>query len=385
MLACQYSFGATVGAPVVFFLGAFVFTIVSTLSNRGDENTSLALAFGMWYMIIPHISIVSGLLLAGNNPNTLEGVVALEFGDVEAEELFERRHFGTKLFELAYQSRYQPQWLWLRGKSKRDWVEKVWSTYEFRPSPTRGDFILDVDMAALRETTTLSVLNWAVVIGMTILLMGVPYILAFLTGFYTPQVGLSCRSLTFTIYAITQVGQIVLWLWAYAGVPDEGGSFSFFHKGGALDRSGFFTPTDVKTFRFKKSIFCWPSIWALIWYNLATIFGFGAVFTAIGGTMMQLMGVYNSDKCDINAGWWTKPHGNLTVTISSNYALEIQDASTYWKACAITATLFLGVVSFCGWWYQRRLRGLFRLLVKGIGNPEYEREGISTSNIRRRR
>ena len=113
MLACQYSFGSTVGAPVVFFLGAFVFNIVTALENLGDESTSLALAFGMWYMIIPHISIVSGLLLAGNNPNTLEGVLALEVGDVEeeGEHDFERKYFGTKLFELAYDSRYRPSWI----------------------------------------------------------------------------------------------------------------------------------------------------------------------------------------------------------------------------------------------------------------------------------
>jgi len=34
-------------------------------------------------MIKPHISIVSSLLPAGNNPNTLEGVVAHEFGDID--------------------------------------------------------------------------------------------------------------------------------------------------------------------------------------------------------------------------------------------------------------------------------------------------------------
>lgn len=39
------------GAPVVFFLGTFIFTIVATLSNLGDNDTSLALAFGMWYMV----------------------------------------------------------------------------------------------------------------------------------------------------------------------------------------------------------------------------------------------------------------------------------------------------------------------------------------------
>jgi hypothetical protein len=124
MLACQYSFGATIGCPIVFFLGAFVFAIVTILSNLGDNDTSLALAFGMWYMIIPHLSIVSGLLLAGNNPNTFEGVVAHEFGDTEDPQALEEKHFGTRLFELAYNSRYKPAWLWLRGRSKRDWVER---------------------------------------------------------------------------------------------------------------------------------------------------------------------------------------------------------------------------------------------------------------------
>lgn len=98
-----------VGASVIFFPGTFIFTIVLILSKLGDEDTSLALAFGIWYMIIPHISIVSGLLVAGNNPNTLECVVALEFGDVEEAESFEKKHFSTTLFKLAYESCYKPQ------------------------------------------------------------------------------------------------------------------------------------------------------------------------------------------------------------------------------------------------------------------------------------
>ena len=384
MLACQYSFGSTVGAPVVFFLGAFVFNIVTALETLGDESTSLALAFGMWYMIIPHISIISGLLLAGNNPNTLEGVVALEVGDIEAEgEVdFERKHFGTKLFELAYDSRYRPSWIWMRGRSKRDWVERVWKTYQFRPAPgSQRDMVPDEDMEGLRKATTLSILNWITIMSMTLLLMGVPFVLAFLTGFYTPQVGVSCRSLTFTVYAICQVSQLVLWLWAYAGVPEEGPYFAFIRKGGWLDQHGFYTPTALTSLWSRKTFFSFQSFWAIVWYNLATIFGLGGVITSIGGTTMQLMGVYSSDKCDINAQWWTRRHGDVPVIISSNYAQEIKDASTYWKACAVTATLFLGVVSFCGWWYQRRLRGLFRELVSNIGNPAFDREDIKARGV----
>lgn len=74
--------------------------------------------------------------------------------------------------------------------------------------------------------------------------------------------------------------------------------------------------------------------------------------------MMQLMGVYNSDKCSIVAGYSTRPHANVPMVVSFNSAADIKAASSYWKACAITAILFLGTVAFCGWWYQRRLRGV---------------------------
>jgi hypothetical protein len=380
MLACQYSFGATIGCPIVFFLGAFVFAIVTILSNLGDNDTSLALAFGMWYMIIPHLSIVSGLLLAGNNPNTFEGVVAHEFGDTEDPQALEEKHFGTRLLELAYNSCYKPAWLWLRGRSKRDWVEKVWKTYKLRPpAGQKGEFVLDEDMDALRRFTTLSIMGWAVVVSLTLLLMGVPFVLAFLTGFYTPQVGLSCRSLTFTVYAISQISQIVLWMWAFAGPPQQGKLLSFLRKGGVLDRKGFFTPTDTRTLWSRETYFSLKSVWAILWYGLASTLGIGGVFTSIGGTMMQLMGVYRSGKCLINAEWWTKPNGGVGVIISSNYALEIEDAKKYWASCGITATMFLGVVAFCGWWYQRRLRDLFRELVNDLGNPRTDREDVKAT------
>lgn len=170
--------------------------------------------------------------------------------------------------------------------------------------------------------------------------------------------------------------QIILWLWAYAGPPVKDGSFSFLRKGGALDRSGFYNPTDFTSFLHQGRIFCLKSLWALIWYSLAVIFGIGGVFTSIGGTMMQLMGVYRSDICEVNAFWWTRPHDNFVVVLSSNSALAIKSADLYWKTCAITATVFLGTVCFGGWWYQRRLKGLFRQLVKDIDNSRTDRQDV---------
>lgn len=43
MLASQYSFGVTVGAPVVFFCASFVYTLIDNFSNLGDNDTSHAL------------------------------------------------------------------------------------------------------------------------------------------------------------------------------------------------------------------------------------------------------------------------------------------------------------------------------------------------------
>lgn len=53
MLECQYSFGTTVGSPVAFFIAAFIYTLVDTLSGLGDETNSLSLAFGFWWMTVP--------------------------------------------------------------------------------------------------------------------------------------------------------------------------------------------------------------------------------------------------------------------------------------------------------------------------------------------
>jgi hypothetical protein len=53
MLECQYSFGTTVGSPVAFFIAAFLYTLVNTLSGLGDETHSLSLAFGFWWMTVP--------------------------------------------------------------------------------------------------------------------------------------------------------------------------------------------------------------------------------------------------------------------------------------------------------------------------------------------
>lgn len=186
MLNCQYSFGSMVGAPVVFFIGGFIFALLQSLQTLGNEDIALALAFGQWYMIIPHIAIISGLLLAGNNPNILEGIVA-----TQRQEQDESIRFLGLTFNLTYPSCYKVAWQWHRGHNKKLWIDKLLKTYLNRPDGK--DDTVYRDLMHLQSKTSLSFIDWIVVLFLAALLLGVPFFLAFITAFYTPQVGLSCR------------------------------------------------------------------------------------------------------------------------------------------------------------------------------------------------
>lgn len=45
MMASQYSFGSVVGAPVLFYIGAFVYAVIDLSGNQGDNDTARKLSF----------------------------------------------------------------------------------------------------------------------------------------------------------------------------------------------------------------------------------------------------------------------------------------------------------------------------------------------------
>lgn len=171
------------------------------------------------------------------------------------------------------------------------------------------------------------------------------------------------------------------------------GSFrwlNIFRSGGWLDRSGFYQPRSFDQFLDPTQPRSLPGriwkgvrtqelrdmrfVWWCIWYFFYILFGVLATFTAIGGTLMQVLGVYSADICGVTTDHWIDPfRPGVTAMISMNSTLMIRDAQTYWKPCAITAIAFMSFVSFVGWWYQRRLRDLFMDLVSKIDQDRYAR------------
>jgi len=467
MLACQYSFGSTVGAPVIFYIGSFIYAVLEIRSLLGDNDTSHALAFGMWWSSIPHIAIVSGCLLAGNNPNTLAGITPPRG---KLQRVWNSRHFWSTLTEplldvtdrvvgLTYDAKYKPAWMWNRGRNKRDWLLRLCEEFQ---GHDRHDFLPN-----LKAEISMGWLDWLTVSVFAFLLFFIPCLFGFLTSFYTPQIGLSCRSLTFLMYGCAQTWLLLLWIWnltwrdnnwrarrrgldVYA-IADyqlshmspaaanplpgktEGGIAPMIHVGVAsteheaqsslLMQAGDPSPAadnepNASTeqapnsgFReifsnlsearwFRRSSNKRPSsdenralshgglssgsgisrLGFIIFWLLMAIGFAAAVFSAIGGTMMQIMGVYRNCLCQINVNTWLHGRDEATLQVSTNSAEDIQQASRYWIPMGGAASGFLGLVAYVAWWYQRRLRFRFTELVEKI-DERHPRNGSGKATV----
>jgi hypothetical protein len=251
---------------------------------------------------------------------------------------------GNLKFQLAYTSRYKTAWLWLRGYNKQQWINTLLEIYGtinvdctvpaayqdtalFHPplpghwEPSRlfrapkplsyGDtFLRDPQMYRLAKMCHLT-WSWLVVLAVTGILIVVPFVLACLMAWSTPPIGLACRSFTFVLYLATQVLQISMLLIAYK----HGRTASYAQR--------------------------------VVWYYIAAFFGAAAIFTAIGGTMMQLMGVYSQCRCHVPITYWLDmDNPNVWIAVGVNSALDILEARLYWRACGFSAVGFLGVLSY---------------------------------------
>ena len=582
MLACQYSFGSTIGAPVVFYIGSFIYAVLEIRAQLGDNDTSHALAFGMWWMTIPHIAIVSGCLLAGNNPDTLEAIVPVPSGpSIQSNipsgsqsrgsqsrgsqsrgsqsrgsqsrgsqsrgsqsrgsqsrgsqsrgsqsrgsqsglhisttgegmitfvnsntqrqsnpEAPDREWLRKMLpdFGPTYDARYQPQWMINRGRSKREWLFCLIELHKRRTLSLTDE--ARVQLNGLQETLHMKWGDWMTLIVFAISLFMIPCMFGFLVAYLTPQIGVSCRSFTVLMYATSQVGLLLLWLWdvtwrdekwhrrrmgakvypnvmspnlaiqppvsertvenqeAQQGLPTNDASPPHIDSGSTVpiartdnqhgDASESFpmvpitstTPTtSVHTTQpamttsqtassmnlvdpqgsneanaadveagpgetrhpseagtviphglFARTIsFLAKARWSRPNHNGSALSRTGAVvygilmalllslavLSSIGGTVMQIVGVYRTCLCQINVSSWLWGRNPAFLTASTNTSQDIRLAHDTWIPIGFVAAFFLGVIAYIAWWYQRRLRFRFALLLgnsyTGVFNNE---------------
>ncbi|KAK7908429.1 hypothetical protein PG985_015732 [Apiospora marii] len=381
LLNSQASFGSTIGAPVLFFVGGFIYTVIDIQNSLGDNDSAHALAFGMWWMTIPYLATVSCAMLASNSSSVLQGIVydgggsragparpAPGFwGDIKTrlkKRSLVRRMLhslnGYELIEHTYEGRFQTVTLWNRGLNKRRWVNEAIKDYAKEhavttaPSPLPpiasisqpgeeqgGAFSNESCRPSSANAITPDELRlglrlrfgdlWNVFWGTAFLLL-VPSALAFLTSYNTPRKVLSCRTITYLLYASSQVCAVGLWAWEARLKVRYGARWSE-------------TPTREK---------------ALNWWSQALV-GFVGVFAAVGGTLMQLLGPYRACGCRIAASQWLRPSDpDALVVLSTNTKDSIRAAQEWWTVTGTASVILLGVVCALAWWHQRRLRKLFR-------------------------
>lgn len=84
---------------------------------------------------------------------------------------------------------------------------------------------------------------------------------------------------------------------------------------------------------------------------------------------MQLVGVYRNCLCALPVWYWRgrfEDDSPAYVNLSTDSAAVIRAAHTLWVRTGAVAVAFLCLSAYWGWWYQRRLRGIFREVAESI-------------------
>ncbi len=250
-------------------------------------------------MVIPYLAIVSCAMLAANSPSALEGIVSDGGSEALRDEYdvsyraqlikqakshkfvaFLLRQFeGYNPIETAYEGHFRASKLWKRGLNKRQWVQEAIRDYSDTYSCSHSSVSEDqgegkgnqtfITPTALRQSLALDRGDCFNIVAGALFLLLTPCALAFLTSYNTPRAGLSCRSVTYLVYGISQACEVVLWIWEV--------SLKIRHEN-----------------EFGKA----NTLKAVCWCGQCFI-GFFAILAAVGGTFLQLLGVYRSCACKV--------------------------------------------------------------------------------------
>jgi hypothetical protein len=168
---------------------------------------------------------------------------------------------------------------------------------------------------SFRKVMEITWLEWLFKIFVPALALSVlPPAAGGVSAYWTPPPGLGCRSLSLLVYAACQAIITAIAIIRCAVGDDE--------RHPILQK--LFTG-----WRFK---------------GLSAIFWFGALISAIGGTTMQIMGVFRNCFCKTTAYYWL--HNVYKTNPSLDLATDTEVArisSRSWMAMGTSATLFMAL------------------------------------------
>lgn len=346
----QMGYGAIIGAPVMFYLGAFVYTILDLMNKPSDQDAAISLAFGVEWMILVHVAIIGSCLLATNNPSTASVLVGRQpspsshsitrsttqqniAGRLQPG-LWQRALKGDlAILADIYKTRYQPVTMWSRGRNKRQWVQD--------------------SHAFLSHQIPSNALNigWRahiVIFLATCVLINLPPVAGAVVAWRTPPIGWGCRSLSFVCYAGVELLITALFLLMHGIKPSE-------ELGKPADSCK--TPAGALAWLWYHCRL--PS--CITVYILYALSWLGCLFVVLGSTLMQVIGVYRNCFCYVNAPEWY--HRDSAIVQVATDTQEQRESSHNWIIFGGTATAFMGICCLAGWWYQMVIRERYRDVV----------------------
>jgi hypothetical protein len=322
----QTNFGATIGVPAVFFLLGFLY-------NAQQQSPVGAVSFGIFWMIIIIISILSGTLLAGNSPHTVSVLVVNN----------RVRNSTTRkvLLRDSYDSELYPVAMWDRGFNKYQWVKNttLWSS-------SKG-----VQKCLFQETVEISGWSWAAITLVSWLIVETPCLLALSFDYLLPWPWYGVYSLLFTLYLIAQTWLILVALAsAYLDVPFQ----TSWRPWGLLPKG----TTPSMFLRSCTLIGMVLTGGAILLAALVTLFGSAFQFSDGFLTCFWASPVSS----------WLEPASKHQVML--HYEITSQSYQEYVDLLTVilyrSAAIFTCVVCFLGWWYHRALRVALRDIIEDI-------------------
>ena len=417
VMSSQASFGAAVGIPVAFYLGAFAYSILDLLNDKSDQDSAIALAFGVEWMIIVHVSIVSGCLLASNNPAAavaIVGYMATETWGIRrvlttdpifgpgrtaqpgqgfeltsivntgrqnprapqqnhpqghsSQESSLRRlvsRLKDSLWKEAYETVFEPVSMTSRGSNKRRWIKNT-SAYQ---------------KADVRDKLQITWVRWWLAIFLpTVVLVVLPPVSGGIVAWITPPTGPGCRSLSFIVYAGLQAVLTIISACETAASDEENKNIALTIYRLSQKHRWRFLPVKVllylapSAYSLVKFFNAGDKTWAifvLFGVSLMTLLPARLVvfplslFTVIGGTIMQITGVYTNCFCYVNSQYWFHLDQSPGVEVASDTE-DQRISSESWAIMGTVATLFMIATSYAAWWYQRWMRHKFREAARAL-------------------
>jgi hypothetical protein len=259
-------------------------------------------------MVIVHVAIVSGCLLASNNPSTAAGIVGGHHGAMSPSQLIRTNtltgtpeQHGSAVknswtervlkawgWNNAYETQFQPVTLWSRGMNKRRWIRR------FAAQDGGPDAISSETIRIFEDRMRISPLGWLwKIVAPAVFLIIVPAVVGGIVTYETPPRGFACRSVSFVMYACAQL--LLILLAALQNALDDGKECSWQWRTPASSND----PRPQWLYNKAKFLFTGRSF---MW--LSAPLWFASMLAAIGGTTMQITGVYRNCFCYAGSENW---------------------------------------------------------------------------------